>query len=181
MSKIGKMPIQLPDKIEVTLKGSSISVKGPKGELVWQIPESIKAAQADDVLQITRDSDSKEVKSLHGLSRSKIANMVHGVDEGWAKTLEISGVGFKAEVKDKEIILNVGFSHPITLPIIPGAEIQTAKNDIMISGIDKEIVGEMTARIRAVKKPEPYKGKGIKYIDEIVRRKAGKKVATAAT
>ena len=179
MSKIGKMPISVSEKTEIKISSSSISVKGAKGELIWQIPKGIKVEQLDNVLNVTRSSDTKEIKSLHGLSRSKIANMIQGVAEGYEKVLEINGVGFKAEVKDKTIVLNVGFSHQVILPIMDGIEIKVEKNDITVSGIDKEIVGEMAARIRAKKKPEPYKGKGIKYKDEIIRRKAGKAAKTA--
>lgn len=178
MSKIGKIPIELPEKTEIKISSNDISVKGIKGELIWQTPKGIKVEQLENVLNVTRSSDTKELKSLHGLSRSKIFNMVHGVTEGYEKILEINGVGFKAEVKDKTIVLNVGFSHLVYVPIMAGIEIKIEKNDIKVSGIDKEIVGEMAARIRAVKKPEPYKGKGIKYKDEIIRRKAGKAAKT---
>jgi len=174
MSKIGKIPIQIPEKTEVKIQDKVVMVKGPKGDLTWEIPNLIKIKVEDNILKVERDNDTKEAKSLHGLCRSKIANMVHGVNEGWSKALQISGVGFKAEVKDQTIVLNVGFSHPVILPIISGVEVQVAKNDITVSGLDKELVGEMAARIRATKKPEPYKGKGIKYKDEIIRRKAGK-------
>jgi len=180
MSKIGKMPIELPEKTEVKISDNVISVKGPKGELVWQVPKGIKVEQTENVLNVTRSSDTKEVKSLHGLSRNKIFNMVHGVTEGYEKNLEINGVGFKAEVQDKNVVLNIGFSHLVYVPIMDGIEIKVEKNDIKISGIDKETVGEMAARIRSKKKPEPYKGKGIKYKDEIIRRKAGKAAKTAA-
>lgn len=180
MSKIGKMPISIPDKTEVKISSNVVSVKGPKGELSWQVPKGIKVEQVENVLNITRSSDEKKMKSLHGLSRSIIFNMVHGVNEGYEKVLEINGVGFKAEVKDKTIVLNIGFSHQVVLPIMDGIEIKVVKNDITISGIDKEVVGEMAARIRATKKPEPYKGKGIKYKDEVIRRKAGKAAKTAA-
>ena len=134
----------------------------------------------ENILNITRSSDEKYIKALHGLSRSKIFNIIQGVNAGYEKILEINGVGFKAEVKDKTIVLNVGFSHQVFLPIMDGIEIKVVKNEITVSGIDKEVVGEMAARIRATKKPEPYKGKGIKYKDEIIRRKAGKAAKTAA-
>ncbi len=180
MSKIGKMPISIPEKTEVKISSNLVSVKGPKGELSWQVPKGIKVEQLENVLNVTRSSDEKEIKSFHGLSRSIIANMIQGVNDGYEKTLEINGVGFKAEVKEKTIVLNVGFSHSVILPIMDGIEIKIEKNDIKISGINKEVVGEMAARIRAVKKPEPYKGKGIKYKDEVIRRKAGKAAKTAA-
>jgi len=179
MSKIGKMPISVPEKTEIKISSNNISVKDSKGELIWQIPKGIKVEQSSNVLNVTRSSDTKEIKSLHGLSRSKIANMIQGVTKGYEKILEINGVGFKAEVKDKAIVLNIGFSHQVVLPIMDGIEIKVEKNDITVSGIDKEVVGEMAARIRSKKKPEPYKGKGIKYKDEIIRRKAGKAAKTA--
>jgi len=180
MSKIGKLPIVIPEKTEIKLSNSSIVVKGVEGELSWDIPQHISVIQKDDQLLITRNADTPEVKSLHGLVRSKIANMIMGVNQSYKKILEISGVGFKAEVKDDTLVLNIGFSHPVILRIIPNIKIQVVKNEIVVAGIDKEAVGEMAARIRATKKPEPYKGKGIKYKDEIVRRKAGKAAKTAA-
>lgn len=178
MSKIGKLPIVIPEKTEIKLSDSSIIVKGVKGELSWDLPRHIDVVQKDDQLLVTRNADTPKIKSLHGLVRSKIANMVIGVNEGYKKVLEISGVGFKAEVKDDSIVLNVGFSHPVVLRIMPNIEIKVVKNEIVVAGIDKEAIGEMAARIRAVKKPEPYKGKGIQYKDEIVRRKAGKAAKT---
>src|SRR4030042_2554275 len=178
MSKIGKLLIVLPAQTEVKLEGDMVIAKGPKGELSWKLPSHISVEQAGGRITVKRDGESNLAKSLHGLVRSKIANMVRGVSQGYEKVLEISGVGFRAEVKDKVVVLSVGLSHPVTLPIIEGTDVKTAKNEIIVSGIDKEAVGEMAARIRAVKKPEPYKGKGIKYKDEVIRRKAGKTAKT---
>jgi len=180
MSKIGKMPISIPEGVTVSLTGGAATVKGKLGELTVSIPKQIKVTQAENVLTVTRMNDTKEAKSLHGLIRSLINNSVQGVSLGFSKTLEISGVGFKAEIKGDKIVLNVGFSHPVELAITKGIEIKQNKNQIVISGIDKQKVGHMAAQIRSVKKPEPYKGKGIRYVDEIVRRKAGKAAKTAA-
>lgn len=179
MSRIGKLLITIPEKTEFKLNGSEVVVKGVKGELTWTIPAQIKIEQSDNQLIVKRESENIEVKALHGLVRSKITNMIQGVTEGYEKKLEISGVGFKAEVKDQTIVLNVGLSNPVVLPILPGIEIKVEKNEISVSGVDKEVVGEMAARIRRTKKTEPYKGKGIKYVGEQVRRKAGKAAKTA--
>jgi len=179
MSKIGKMPISILDNVSISITDGTLVAKGQLGELAVIIPKQIKVEQADNQLIVTRVDDTKESKSLHGLIRSLIDNSIRGVSKGFSKTLEISGVGFKAEVKGDKIILNVGFSHQVVLPIIEGVEIKQDKNKIIISGVDKQKVSHMAAQIRAVKKPEPYKGKGIKYADEIVRRKAGKAAKTA--
>lgn len=179
MSRIGNLPITIPEKAEFKLNGSEVIVKGEKGELTWVIPARIKIEQKDNQLIVKRESENIKVKALHGLVRSKVANMFQGVTEGYEKKLEIAGVGFKAEVKDQTIVLNVGLSNPVSLPILPGIEVKVEKNEISVSGIDKEVVGEMAARIRRTKKAEPYKGKGIKYKGEHIRRKAGKAAKTA--
>lgn len=181
MSKVGETSIVLPARTEVKLSGLRLAIKGEKGELSWILPKHISIEQSGGQLVVKRDADTKLAKSLHGLSRSKIANMIQGVSMGYQKTLEIQGVGFRAEVRDDTIVLHVGLSHPINLPMISGVEVKMAKNEIIVSGIDKEMVGEMAARIRAVSKPEPYKGKGIKYKGEVVRRKAGKAAKTIGT
>jgi len=178
MSKIGKLIIKVPEKVEVVSDGNLITVKGEKGELKWELPANIVIERTGDVLTVIRSSEDKPTKSAHGLARSKIFNMITGVERGFERILEINGVGFKAEVKEGTIVLNVGLSHPVNLAILPGTEIKVTKNEVSISGIDKEVVGQMAASIRAVKKPEPYKGKGIKYKEEVVRRKAGKAAKT---
>lgn len=177
MSKIGKLPVQIPSNVTITVTDGHASVKGPKGELSVVIPETITITQANGELNVARANDEKSVKSLHGLVRSLINNCVVGVTDGFTKTLEINGVGYKAEVRGNTIVLNIGLSHPVTLPILDGVEVKTDKNQVIITGIDKQRVGQMAAVIRSHKKPEPYKGKGIKYIDEVIKRKAGKTAA----
>lgn len=182
MSKIGRLAIQLPDKTELTLQGNQVKVVGGKGELNWVLPEGIQLEKTDNTVQlINNNPHNPTARAFHGLSRSKIANMVQGVTNGFEKILEITGVGFKAEVHDQEVWLSVGLSHTVKLPIILGTEVKVTKNEVAITGIDKELVGEMAARIRAIKKPEPYKGKGIKYKGEIIRRKQGKAVKSSAS
>ena len=177
MSKIGRLLIQLPDKTELSIQGDQVKVKGEKGELNWILPKGIQLEKTDNIVTlINTDPNNPITKSFHGLSRSKVANMVQGVTNGFEKILEITGVGFKAEVHDTEVWLFVGLSHTVKLPIMLGTEVKVTKNEVSITGIDKELVGEMAARIRATKKPEPYKGKGIKYKGEIIRRKQGKAV-----
>ncbi|MEA1909427.1 MAG: 50S ribosomal protein L6 [Patescibacteria group bacterium] len=181
MSKIGKMPIRLVENVQVTLNDVLLIVKGPLGELSWDLPKPIEFKQENNVITLANQNpESPEARALHGLARAKLANMVKGVADGFERILEINGVGFKAEVKDKTIVLNVGFSHPVELNIPEGVEIKVTKNEITVSGIDKEVVGEMAAKIRATKKPEPYKGKGIKYKEEVIKRKQGKAAKTAA-
>ena len=178
MSKIGRLIIKVPDQVDVNIAGNLITVKGARGELNWSLPMNITIERAGDILTVKRSSEDKATKSAHGLARSKLSNMIKGVEQGFERILEISGVGFKAEVKGDIIVLNIGLSHPVNLSILPGTEIKVNKNEIIISGIDKETVGQMAASIRATKKPEPYKGKGIKYKEEVIRRKAGKAAKT---
>lgn len=178
MSKIGKLPIALSNQVTVTVTDGVVRVKGPKGELMVNVPDGITVTQTGDELIVTRASSEPSVRALHGLVRSLINNAVEGVTNGYTKTLEINGVGFRAELKGQSITLHIGLSHPVDVPILTGVEIKLDKNQVIISGIDKQKVGEMAAIIRSYKKPEPYKGKGIKYIDEVIQRKAGKTAAT---
>jgi large subunit ribosomal protein L6 len=175
MSRIGKKPIVVPSGVTVSVDGSSIKVKGPKGELSHQIREEIKVAQNDGQLTLTRPDDSKENRAFHGLTRALIANMVEGVTTGYRKTLEIIGVGYRAEKKGENLVLTVGYSHQVTYPQPKGITL-TAQTPtvVVIEGIDKQKVGQVAAELRAVRPPEPYKGKGIRYQGEQVRRKAGK-------
>jgi len=180
MSKIGKLPIELPEKTTLTMVDGNAIAKGELGELRWKLPSVIGLTQKNGLITIINNHpDDRSSKALHGLTRAKLANMIKGVTEGFKITLEISGVGFRGEVHDNEIWLHIGFSHPVKMPILPGVTIKTLKNDILVSGIDKEVVGEMAARIRAQKKPEPYKGKGIKYQGEVIKRKQGKAAKTS--
>lgn len=175
MSRIGRMPIPVPSGVTVKIDGNVVSVKGPKGELSREIPKDITVTQEDGVLNVTRPSDEKEHRSLHGLSRTLVANMVIGVTQGYSKTLEIAGVGYRAAKSGSKLALTLGFSHPVEVEPPKGITIDVpAPTKIIVSGIDKEAVGALAAKIRSFREPEPYKGKGVKYEGEVVRRKAGK-------
>lgn len=174
MSRIGKKPIVL-EKANVTLVDNHITVKGPKGEMNLTIPGLITVEINEGEVHVKRANDSKQARSLHGLMRSLVANMVEGVNNGFSKSLELVGVGYKASVKDNVLVLNVGYSHPVEMPAPEGVTVETeGATKVHIKGIDKEQVGNYAANIRAIRKPEPYKGKGIKYAGEVIRRKAGK-------
>jgi large subunit ribosomal protein L6 len=180
VSRIGKNPVTIPDGVTVDHKGQTLHVKGPKGELTVVIHPDIKITVVDKTVTVERPSDSNLHKSLHGLSRTLIANAIHGVKEGYRKELEIAGVGFKATVQGNTLVLNIGYSHPVNFPAPKGITIsldKENKNMIIVEGVDKQLVGETAAKIRALKKPEPYKGKGIHYMGEKIRRKAGKSAA----
>ncbi len=180
MSRIGKKPIDIPEKVDVKIDNNKISVKGLKGELSLDVHPLVQISQKDNQILVTvKNSEDKEQASLWGLSRTLVNNLITGVTEGFSKQLEINGIGFKAQLKGDKLVLNVGFSHPVEYSIPEGIQINVEKNIITISGIDKQKVGQVAAEIRAIKKPEPYKGKGIKYIDEVIRRKAGKVVKGA--
>ena len=174
MSRIGKQPIELPKGVEVKLGEDMVEVKGPKGTLQTPICSLLNYEIADGHLTITRKDDTRESNAQHGLRRTLIANCVEGVSKGFSKTLEVIGVGFKVDVKGNIIDLSVGYSHPVLLELPKGLEAKAEGTKLTISGIDKELVGEFAARVRRVREPEPYKGKGIKYENEIIRRKAGK-------
>jgi large subunit ribosomal protein L6 len=175
VSRVGKKIINVPDKVTLDINGNLIKAKGQKGTLEFNVPEPITFALDGKTLTFARPNDLKHVRALHGLSRALTSNMIEGVDKGFSKSLQIEGVGFKAEMKGKNLLLSLGFSHPIVVLPPLGIEISTpTANTIAISGIDKQIVGEVAAKIRALKKPEPYKGKGVKYVGEYIRRKAGK-------
>jgi len=178
MSKIGKRPIPVPKEIKVSLTEGSLQIEGPKGKQSFILPPGIKATLKENNLLLTRNGDEKQTKSFHGLARAQIFNIIKGLKEGFSKELEIVGVGFRAQVSGKTLVLNLGFSHPVNFPIPEGIVIETPKpTQIVIKGIDKQKVGETAAEIRSVFKPEPYKGKGIRYVGEFVRKKAGKAVA----
>ncbi len=174
MSRIGKQPIVLPKGVEVKLGEDMVEVKGPKGTLQTPMSSLLNYELTEGLLTITRKDDTRESNAQHGLRRTLVANCVVGVSKGFSKTLEVIGVGFKVAVKGNIIDLSVGFSHPVLIELPKGLEAKAEGNKLTISGIDKELVGEYAARIRRVRKPEPYKGKGIKYDNEIIRRKAGK-------
>ena len=175
MSRVGQAPISIPSGVEVTLDAPSVRVKGPKGELVRQLPDGISVNQADGEVRVSRAGESKEMKSLHGLVRSLIANMVQGVTEGYEKRLEIHGVGYRAAKQGNALELTVGLSHSVRKEAPAGIEFEVpTPTRITVRGIDKELVGQTAADIRAIRKPEPYKAKGIRYEGEYIRRKAGK-------
>ncbi len=174
MSRIGKMPITVPKSVTVDLEDGRVRVKGPKGELARQVPREISVVRDDGELRVERSSDEPTHRSLHGLTRSLIANMVTGVTDGYTRRLEVNGVGYRAAVSSGSLVLQVGYSHPVLVPAPPGISFVVVANAITVSGADKELVGETAAQIRRVRPPEPYKGKGIKYAEEIIRRKAGK-------
>jgi len=174
MSRIGKMPITVPSAVQIDVADGVVSVKGPRGELSRQIPGTMTIVRENGTLRVERPSDEPTQRSLHGLTRSLIANMVTGVTDGYTRRLEVNGVGYRAAVSAGNLVLQVGYSHPVLYPAPEGITFAVQANAITISGADKELVGEVAAQIRRVRPPEPYKGKGIKYAEEVVRRKAGK-------
>ena len=174
MSRVGNQPIPVPGNVTVEIGDGRLSIKGPKGELSRQVPRQISIRRDDGALRVERASDEPTQRSLHGLTRSLIANMVTGVTTGFSRRLEVNGVGYRAAVSGGNLVLQVGFSHPVLYPAPPGITFAVQANAITISGADKELVGEVAAQIRRVRPPEPYKGKGIKYAEEVIRRKAGK-------
>lgn len=175
MSRIGLKPIDIPEGVEVKLDNNTVTVKGPKGELSRTISSEMKVNVEDNVITVERPSDSKEHRGLHGTTRSLIGNMVEGVSKGFEKSLEIIGVGYRAQKQGNKVVINAGYSHPVELEPIEGIEIDVPKNtELTVKGIDKELVGAVASNIRAIRSPEPYKGKGIRYRDEYVRQKEGK-------
>ena len=184
MSKIGKRTIPVHEKVEIKLEGNSISVKGPRGELKREFPASMVVKSENQQISVApKNMDAfakdKKIGAIWGLTRALIQNMTKGVTEGFEKSLEFQGVGYKAVVKGADLELNLGYSHPISIKASPGIEFKVEKNVIKISGVDKELVGKVAADIRSKRKPEPYKGSGIRYQGEIVRRKAGKKAVAS--
>ncbi|MCD8153805.1 MAG: 50S ribosomal protein L6 [Clostridiales bacterium] len=175
MSRIGRLPVAIPAGVEVTLaEGNVVTVKGPKGTLERALPKEMEIKIEDGHVTVARPNDLKRMKSLHGLTRSLIHNMVVGVSEGYSKTLEINGVGYRAQKQGRKLVLNLGYSHPVEMEDPEGIESKVDGNKIIVSGISKEKVGQYAAEIRDKRRPEPYKGKGIKYADEVIRRKVGK-------
>ena len=175
MSRIGRAPIAIPAGVEVTLEGNVITVKGPKGTLTRTLNPELTVTVDAGVITVTRPNDEKYNRSIHGLNRTLIANMVTGVTEGYQKTLEINGVGYRAAKEGNKLVMNLGFSHQVFMPEIDGITIDVPNaNTVIINGIDKQLVGQFAADVRSKRPPEPYKGKGIKYSDEVIRRKEGK-------
>jgi large subunit ribosomal protein L6 len=181
MSRIGKQPVRIPDKVKVAVDGSVVKFEGPKGKNELTVPGSLSVKVDGKQVLIGRADDSRESRSLHGLTRSLVANMVNGVANGYQRVLEISGVGFKAEVRGKDINFAIGFSHPVVFPLPAGVTAEWRENkagdkqgDLFLRGHDKDLLGRIAAKVRAIRPPEPYKGKGIKYAEETIRRKVGK-------
>ena len=175
MSRIGNKPIEVPSGVTVTISENTVTVKGPKGELSQTFHPDLEIIQEENVIQVIRPSDSKEHRMIHGTTRSLIANMIEGVSKGYSKTLELVGVGYRAQKQGNKLVLNVGYSHPVEFVQDDDVEFEVPQNTkIIVKGIDKEKVGQVAATIRAVRPPEPYKGKGIRYEGEHVRRKEGK-------
>ena len=175
MSRIGRKPITRPENVKVTIEDNIITVAGPKGVLNQQIPQDISIEIEEGQLLVTRPSDIAKHRALHGLTRALVANMVQGVSQGFEKKLELVGVGYRAQLQANKLLINIGFSHPVEVEPPQGIEFEVpAPTKITVKGIDKQLVGNTAAHIRAIRKPEPYKGKGIKYEGEVIRRKAGK-------
>ena len=176
MSRIGKMPVEIPAKVQVSVQGNEVSVKGPKGQLKQVLPPDMTISQEDGTLHVIRPSDSRRHRELHGLTRALINNMVNGVSKGYRKHLVIEGVGYRAEMQGKMLVMYLGYSHPIEIQ--PPADITFSIEErgrfVFVDGIDRQVVGQVAANIRNLRPPEPYKGKGVRYNDETIRRKAGK-------
>ena len=172
MSRIGKLPVALPQGVSAEIHGHTVKIVGPKGELKQSFLPQVSVEEQEGHLLVARKSD--EDKAVHGLSRALLYNMVHGVSEGYTKSLEMVGIGYRSAVEGEDLVLTVGYSHPVRITAPAGIKFQVADGKINVSGIDKQLVGQVAADIRAVRKPEPYKGKGIRYVGEKVRRKAGK-------
>jgi large subunit ribosomal protein L6 len=174
MSRVGKLPIQIPSGVTITVDDSTITVEGPKGKLTQFTVDGVNISQEDGFIKVTRDNDEAQNRAKHGLMRALINNMVIGVTKGFEKKLEINGVGFRAQMAGTELKMQLGFSHDVIYSAPAGVEVKVEKNEITVSGISKQQVGQVAAEIRSLKKPEPYKGKGIKYADEQILRKSGK-------
>jgi large subunit ribosomal protein L6 len=176
MSRIGRAPIPIPDGVTIDITGQTVTVKGPKGQLTHTVVEPIRIAEQDGQLVVTRPTDRGPHRALHGLSRSLVANLVTGVSEGFERRLEIQGVGYRAQMKGQALELAVGYSHPVTIDPPDGIQFEVpAPTQVVVRGIDKQLVGEIAAQVRGTRPPEPYKGKGVRYAGEAVRRKVGKR------
>ena len=181
MSRVGKLPITIPDKVKVTFKEGVVFVEGPLGKLNFALPTGVQLKIEGNTLQILRETEAQEVRAKHGLVRALVMNMINGVSKGFSRELDINGVGYRAELKGKSLLFSLGFSHPVDVPVPEGVKVTIDKQThLVIQGFDKQKVGQFAADIRSLKKPEPFKGKGIKYAEEIIRRKAGKAAATGA-
>lgn len=180
MSRIGRKPIQVPPDVKVTVEGQAVRAAGPKGTLSHVVPEALTVSLEDGWLTVGRSSDHRAVRALHGLTRALLANMVHGVKAGFEKKLEIVGIGYRAQLQGKVLQLALGYSHPVNFPLPEGIQAEVEKQTVItLRGADKALVGQTAATLRALRKPDPYKGKGIRYATEVIRRKVGKKAAAA--
>jgi large subunit ribosomal protein L6 len=176
MSRIGKKPIPVPQGVKIAVEGNTVRVEGPKGQLSQRVPESVSVKIESDVLTVDRSSDHRNVRALHGLTRSLLANMVHGVKDGFERKLEIVGIGYRAQLTGRNLQLALGYSHPVIFPLPDGVQAEIERQvSITLKGADKALLGQVAAKLRALRKPDPYKGKGIKYAEEQIRRKVGKK------
>ena len=180
MSRIGKLPIKIPEKVKVNVQPGLVHVEGPKGKVTQKLDREMKITVTDGQVRVEHPNDSRRSRQLHGLSRTLVANMIQGVTQGFSRSLDIAGVGYKAELRGKEIHMALGFSHPVVFPLPEGvsAEYDAKANRLTVKGADKHLVGLTAAQLRKVRPPEPYKGKGIKYVEETIRRKQGKTGAT---
>jgi len=182
VSRIGRLPISIPDGIKVALEDGAVRVEGPKGKLRADIPPGIVVQAEGGLIRVAREAEERKVKALHGLTRKLIANMVHGVSRGFTRVLEINGVGYRAEVKGSELHMTLGYSHPIVFPLPQGVTASVERQIIItLNGPDRQVLGEVAAAIRGLRPPEPYKGKGVKYREEVIKRKAGKAVGAASS
>ena len=182
MSRIGRKPIPLPEGVKVAVEGQEVRVEGPKGKLSQSVPSVLTVEVKDGQLQVGRTSDQRSAKALHGLARSLLANIVQGVSQGFEKKLEIVGIGYRAQLQGKSLQLALGYSHPVLFPLPEGIQAEVDRQVLItLRGADKGLLGQTAARLRSLRKPDPYKGKGVKYVEEVIRRKVGKKAGAAAT
>ena len=180
MSRIGKLPIAIPAGVKVAVDASAVSLEGPKGKLHTVVPLGVQIKVEGNVLRVERQTEDRKVRALHGLTRKLIANMAQGVSQGFVRVLDINGVGYRAEVKGQEIHMPLGYSHPAVFPLPQGVSASVERQIVItLTGVDRQVLGEVAAKIRSLRPPEPYKGKGIKYREEIIKRKAGKAVGSA--
>ncbi len=180
MSRIGKLPVTVPSGVKVVLNGKNLRMEGPKGKLETPIPEGVAVAVDQNIVRVERDNSERKIRALHGLTRKLIANMARGVSQGFSRVLDINGVGYRAEVKGQEIHMTLGYSHPVIFPLPQGVSASIERQvTITLTSADRQLLGETAAKIRSLRPPEPYKGKGIKYREEVIRRKAGKAVGSA--
>jgi large subunit ribosomal protein L6 len=180
VSRIGKLPITIPTGVKVAVDADGVRLEGPKGKLQTSIPSGVKINVEGNVVRVERENEERKVRALHGLTRKLIANMAQGVSQGFTRVLDINGVGYRAEVKGQEIHMTLGYSHPVVFPLPQGVAASVERQIVItLSGADRQLLGEVAAKIRALRPPEPYKGKGIKYREEVIRRKAGKTVGSA--